>query len=56
MVPSAIANPIHNPAIVTVVSFCTGDSGITAMAAYRLTTMTAVKTVVPISSSIAASS
>ena len=49
---SAIASPIHSPAIVTVVSFCTGDSGIMVTKAFRFTAIAAVKTIVPIRSSI----
>src|SRR4051812_45608239 len=55
VVASAIARPIHSPAIVTVVSFCPGDSGIMVMTALRMTAIVAVKTVVPIRSSIARS-
>ena len=55
VVPSAIAMPIHNPAIVTVASFCSGDIGIMVMAAFRVIAIVAVKTVVPIKSNIAAS-
>src|SRR3981189_586533 len=52
VVASAIASPIHSPAIETVVSFCTGESGIVVMAAFRLTAIDAVRMVVPIRSSI----
>src|SRR5258708_39583750 len=52
VVASAIASPIHSPAIATVVSFCTEDNGIVVIAAFRLTAIAATRTVVPIRSSI----
>jgi len=52
VVASAIANPIHNPATATVVSFDTGDSGIMVIVAFKFTTIAAVRTMAPIRSSI----
>src|SRR2546430_10733280 len=49
---SAMAKPIHKPAMLTVVSFCSGDSGIVVIAALRLTAIAAVRMVVPIRSSM----
>src|SRR6267378_306784 len=52
VVASAIASPIHNPAIVTVVSFCTTDNGSVVIVAFKFTAIAAVRRVVPIRSSI----